>query len=318
MYNCVELEAPVPENTPYTDFLFAAGKILLPTVAKSVTRIVGVRKDGRPNDHRGTALLCTFAGRQAFVTANHVLTEIESSDDYKCFRVSAATEEFRPNFLIFPDIDIAVIMPEREIPIREERVFWPSEVPDKENPNAMLNLDPFDPMLVYGFPARFSRFSALVPGTVSEGYSLCTWVRPRRSQALQPEWSRFAEIDDYPPVADEVLLPWEFCLNFAEHTGPLKTLQGEVVVDQGMLFQHSGLYFYQQTLPGMQPNGPYGLSGSPVWRFGAREAGWSMDRWSPRSTHLAGIVTRWGDKDKQHYLVATNFGEIATRVAGSI
>ncbi|MGC4002299.1 MAG: hypothetical protein QM811_03785 [Pirellulales bacterium] len=140
-----------------------------------------------------------------------------------------------------------------------------------------------DYMLVYGFPARFSRFSTFLPGSISEGYTHCTWVRPSQSQAQYPRWSLFAQIEGYPPVPDELLQPWQFCLNFDEPTEPLKTQEGEIVTNSGILKEHAGLYVDLPTLPGSQPFGAFGLSGSPVWRFGAAEVAWSLNRWSPES-----------------------------------
>jgi hypothetical protein len=46
---------------------------------------------------------------------------------------------------------------------------------------------------------------------------------------------------------------------------------------------------------------PFGLSGSPVWRIGAREG--SLDQWTPAASLLVGIVTRW-NADKR-VLLAT-------------
>lgn len=297
------------DKSPHSDFLFAAGTVLPQVVAKSVTRVLGVRKDGGPPDHRGTALLVIFNGRQAFVTANHVLTEMEKTGEYKCVGVSAAVEGFQAKYIRFEDIDVAVIMPDREIQIGEDCVFWRGEWSDREFSETAMT---WDYMLVYGFPARFSRFSAFLPGNVAEGYTHCTWVRPRRSQVDEPAWKPFAEIEGYPPVDDEILQPWQFCLNFAEETGPLKTPEGAVVTSPGIIEEHSGLYVDHPTLPGNQPYGAFGLSGSPVWRFGAAEANWSIDHWSFESARLAGIITHWNED--HHFLIATRFDEIAKRI----
>lgn len=299
-------------NSPHRDFLFEAGKVLPQSVARSVTRILGVRKDGGPPDYRGTALLCTLAGRPAFITANHVLTEVEKTGDYKCVGISAAIGGFQATYARFEDIDIAVILPERDIKVGDGSVFWPDALCDRELPDSVMASDY---MLVYGFPARFSRYTAFVKGTVSEGYTHCTWVRPRESQSLLPEWRPFAEIEGHPPVADELLEPWQYCLNFAENTGPLKTHEGEPVTSRGILEEHSGLYLDLPAPPGSQPYGAFGLSGSPVWRFGAAEAGWSLDRWSAESARLTGIVTHWNEN--QSLLIATRFEDIAKRLVGS-
>ncbi len=207
---------------PHANFLFEAGKVLPQFVVKSVTRILGIRKDGGPADHRGTAVMCWVQGRQAFVTANHVLTEIEKSDDYRCTGISASPDGFQTQYLRFPDIDVAVIMPENEITVRAGSVFWQSDWCDLQEHVVMVG----DYVLMYGFPARFSRFSNFLPGNISEGYTHVTLVRPRHSQAQDPLWKPFAEIAGYPPIPDELLQSWQFCLNFDEPTGPLKTQEG--------------------------------------------------------------------------------------------
>jgi hypothetical protein len=299
------------DATPHLDFAFEAGKILPRIVAKSATRILGVRKDGGPNDHRGTAAICTFAGRLGFVTANHVLTEMNNTGHYSSVGVSGVVGGFKADYAIFEDIDVAVILPTTEIQLADDCASWPESQADRGKSDSVMASDY---MLLYGFPGRFSRFSAFTEGSVSQGYTHCTWVRPRQSQALQAVWQPLAEIPGYPPVADKLLDPWQFCLNFAEKTGPLKTPEGEEVTSAGVLGEHAGLYVDLRTLPGQQPYGAFGLSGSPVWRFGASEAEWSLDRWSPASARLIGIVTHWNDE--QSFLIATKFEEVTKRIVG--
>ncbi len=300
------------DKSSHTDFIFDAAKVLVPVVAKSVTRLLGIRKDGGPPDYLGTALICKLDGQPMFITANHVLTEMEKTGEYRCVGISGAIGRFQAQYCRFEDIDVAVIVPEIEIELDENCTYWPSELCDCDYPDFVLASDY---MLLYGFPARFSRYTAFVQGIVSEGYTHCTWVRPRQSQAMQPEWKPFAGIDGYPPVPEGLLHPWQFCLNFAEHTGPLKTPQGDLVTSRGVLEEHSGLYFAQQTFPGKQPYGAFGLSGSPIWRFGAAETGWSLDQWSFKSARLAGIVTDWNEGHSM--LIATKFGAITKRIAAS-
>lgn len=298
------------DESPYSDFLFEVGKVLPQYVAKSVTRILGVRKNGAPPDHRGTALLCVVKGNPMFVTANHVLKEMDDTGDYRAVGVSAAIGGFQAKYGRFEDIDVAVIIPESVIRVGEECTFWPDGHWDRNAPDLLMA---YDYMIAYGFPARFSRYTAFVGGNVSEGYSHCSWIRPRQSQAARPEWRPSASIKGYPPIADEDIQPWQFCINYAEDTGPLKTPEGELVTSRGILEEHSGLYLDLPSLPGQQPFGSFGLSGSPVWRFGAAEASWSLDQWSPASARLAGIITHWNDQ--KNYLVATRFEVIAERLA---
>lgn len=84
----------------------------------------------------------------------------------------------------------------------------------------------------------------------------------------------------------------------------------------GILKEHAGLYVDSPSLPGQQPFGAFGLSGSPVWRFGAAEAAWSLDLWSPESARLAGIITHWNEE--RSFLKATRFSEIFTRMSESL
>ena len=58
-------------------FVLEVGKVLPKETWKYVTRVVGTPKDGAPQEHRGTALLLSLDGHQAFVTAEHVLSEMD-------------------------------------------------------------------------------------------------------------------------------------------------------------------------------------------------------------------------------------------------
>jgi len=297
------------DSSQYLDFLFEAGKKLPQFVSKSVTRVFGVRKDGESADYRGTALVCTFKERLAFVTANHVLTEIENSGNYKCIAFSATNEGFQARYERFPDIDVAVIIPETNIPIASKYLPWQAEISDFHMTDETI---PFDYMLLYGFPNRFSRYSAFAQGVVSEGYTHCTWVRPRISQTSALLRSLYAEVKGYEPIPDEELKPFHFCLNFDEPTGPLKSQDGELITSNGILEEHAGLYVDMQSLPGTQPFGAFGLSGSPVWRFGAVEANWKLESWTVNFARLVGIVTHWNEV--RHCLIATRFGDIASKL----
>src|SRR5437667_4935145 len=59
-------------------------------------------------------------GRPAFITANHVLTEMEKTGEYRCVGVSAAIGGFQAMYGRFEDIDVAVIVPETEIKLGED------------------------------------------------------------------------------------------------------------------------------------------------------------------------------------------------------
>lgn len=307
------MEYVLRDDLPYAHFVFEAGKLLPQIVAKSVARILGIRKDGKHPDLRGTAVLCTISGVRVFITASHILTELEETGEYSGIGIGAVIGGFQADYIHLDEIDIVVIVPRVEIEVGDEHLFWPEHRVDLDTSD---DLTPLDYMLVYGFPARFSRYSAFVGCNVSQGYTHCSWVRPKVSCAMQPRWQAFSEIDGYPPVDDELLHPWEFCVNFANDTGPLKTPEGQFVTNRGILEEHAGLYLDEQSFLIGQPFGASGLSGSPVWRFGAAESSWNIDKWSPISSRLTGIITRHNAIVSG--LIVTKFSTIVERFYATI
>jgi hypothetical protein len=95
-------------------FIFEAGKVLPPFCHRFVTRVVAARKDGGWH-HRGTALMIQFGERRAFVTALHVLTEIEKDESYRSFGFSAVAEDGHVDIYRFEDVDVAVVFPHNPI-----------------------------------------------------------------------------------------------------------------------------------------------------------------------------------------------------------
>jgi hypothetical protein len=291
--------------------LYEIGKVLPPIAAASVTRVVGIQKDGSPAEHRGTALLCSLGKKQAFITADHVLQEIKqdkrfSNFGFSCMLGPAATKVYH-----LQDIDVAVITPRSHVRVREGKDFWPAENADDSSEPLVA-----DYVLVHGVPARFSRFSAIAEGHVSDGYTHCTWVRPSESNSKLPLWAAKGEVPGYGPVPDHLLRPGQFAINYAEDTGPLRTLEGEEVTRRADIENYSGLYTDGVAFPGQKPFGPFGLSGSPIWRFGALEAGWQFDDWSPQRAKLAGIVTDWNEN--HNILIATPIHMVFSHFAQAV
>jgi hypothetical protein len=290
------------------DFIFKAGKVLPALVNRSVTRVMGVPIDGGPFEHRGTALLCAIKGQQAIVTANHVLTEMEKEGRFSATAFSCMTQGRQSTIFRFVDIDVAVFFPEKPIDIRDEIRFWPAEASDES-----CALLAEDYALLQGYPVRFARFLALGPAYVSQAYTHCTSIRLKESD-LPEEAREFVkeQVPEYPLIPDGILKPCQVALNYAEDTGPLKTLEGEEVTKKSILDDHSALYRDGPAFPGQKPWGPFGLSGSPAWRFGAYGCDWNVERWSPDLARLMGIVTHWNEAHQ--ILVVTPFAEVLSRL----
>jgi len=286
------------------DFVFTAGKILPELVNKSVTRVMGVPANGDPYEHRGTALLCEIGGRKAIVTANHVLTEIEKEVRFSGMLLSCAAKGFRTTNYRFPEIDVAVLVPDEPIEMNEEKRFWPAGVSDE---SAALLAE--DYVLLQGYPARFARFLALGPAYFSQSYTHCTSIRRKESDFSEEVRVYVKEqVPEYPLIPEGVLKSCQVALNYAENTGPLKTLEGQEVTKKSILEDHSPLYRDGTSYHSQKPWGPFGLSGSPVWRFGAYECDWTCEKWSTDMARLTGIVTHWNEA--YQILVVTPFAEI--------
>lgn len=286
------------------EFIFTAGKSLPQLVNRSVARIMGVPADGGPFEHRGTALLCTIGGRQAIVTANHVLTEMDKERRFSGASLSCTSKGWSSTTYRFPDIDAAVLLPDSPLELNEEKQFWPAAVSDES-----ADLLAEDYVLLQGYPVRFARYSALGPAYLSQNYTHCTSIRPKEGDYPEEVRAYIKEqVPEYPLIPDGILKPCQFALNYAEETGPLKTFEGDEVTKKSIIEDHSPLYRDGPSFPGQKPWGPFGLSGSPVWRFGAYECDWTYGKWSTELARLTGIVTHWNEAHQ--ILAVTPFAEI--------
>lgn len=287
-------------------FIFEAGNVLPPLCHRFVTRVVAARKD-EGWDHRGTALMIQIGERQGFVTALHVLTEIEKGENYRSFGFGAVADDGQVDIYRFEDVDVAVVFPHNPISPKTGYEFWPT---DRTDPSS--NELSSDYLLVHGYPDIFTHFTTFLPGFVSEGYTHCAAIRPREStftpEALTVVKEQFPY---YMPVPDSLMKPSQFAINYAEDTGPLKTA-GEEVTSEAILKSHSRLYSDGIAFEGQARYGAFGLSGSPVWRYGAIECDWKIEDWSENLSRVTGIVTDWNEGCG--ILIATPFGEITRRL----
>jgi hypothetical protein len=280
------------------------GKLTPAAVNPFVTRIMGVPKDGSPHQHRGSGLLCTIGGREAIVTANHVIEEIEedgrfSGPAFSCFE---RAHHFTPCRLL--GIDVAVYFAESRLEPRGEKQFWQGERSDSSSD---LLLEDF--VVFQGFPARFSRYSAFGPAHVSDAFTHCTSMRPKRGDLAAEVLANLDESTlEYPLLPNDICKPGQFALSFNEAGGPLMKSGSSEVLKQSTVIDYSHLFSVGATLPGQKPKGPFGISGSPVWRCGAYECQWNCDAWSAELMSLTGIVTHWNEAHK--ILLATSFAEI--------
>ena len=290
-------------------FIFEAGKVLPPLCHKFVTRVVAARNDGAC-DHRGTALMIRFGDQQAFVTALHVLTEIERDANYRSFGFSAVAEGGYVDIHRFEDVDVAVIFQREPVSPKDGNEFWSSERTDASSKELAS-----DYLLVHGYPDIFTHFTTFLPGFVSESYTHFAAIRPRESTFSPKALSVVREqFPNYLPVPDSVMKPSQFAINYAEDSGPLRTAQGEEITSEATLKSYSRLYSDGIAFAGQERHGAFGLSGSPVWRYGAIECTWSIDNWSKNLPSVTGIVTGWNEGCGIH--IATPFSEITHRLFG--
>ena len=290
-----------------TEFVFEAGKVLPPLCHRCVTRVVAVRTDGS-FEHRGTALMCLFDDRQAFVTALHVITDIEEDDGFRTFGFGAKSEDGYVDIIRFSDVDIAVVIPMDDFEPKDNHEFWLSRQSDDSS-----QLLAQDYLLIHGYSDQFTHYTSFLPGFVAEAYTHCALIRPRESEFSEEALAVVKQkFPNYLPVPDVLMRPTQFAINYAEDTGPLKTAEGKEVTNEGILKDYSTLFSDGVALPGQIKHGAFGLSGSPVWRFGAYECGWYIEDWRAECVRLAGIVTDWNEGHQ--ILIATPFGEIVARL----
>lgn len=293
------------------EFLYFVSKRLPTHCVQFVTRIVGVRKDEGPADHRGTALLAKAGDRCLVITALHVLIEIEQLEEYSHAAVSALIEGRRTSEYRIPELDVVVWEFESPLKLQPGKDCWPV---DQADPAYQLLI--VDTAMVVGFPARHSRFTAFLGGQHSSSYSLFTWLRPRERdleefdelRKLTEETSDFPIAPEANAKGEPLMKPKQFAINYIWESGPLKTLEGTDVIDETTLDDYAALYLDGVAFSDQKSHGAYGLSGSPVWRIGASDCDWDTSKWSEENAQLAGIVTSWNEG--HDLLVVTPINEI--------
>jgi hypothetical protein len=277
-----------------------------------LTQVVGVI-DSRSGELRGTGFLCAIAGRQAIVTAAHVVRELNEDERFQCLAFSrgdGAPPMIAAGMIALSDpYDLAIYLPAEDFPVGERKAFWPDQRIDRA-PEMLIK----DALFVHGFPRRFSRFTTLNGNAMfSESLAYGAMMRYQRKDIPTHERASFdRDLPDYEFLPDGFLEPHEFALNFwaepdffpeFDTNGPGRETRIE---DWSELFRSDQGITPGGALPGQRPRGAFGLSGSPVWRIGA--AGRSIKDWTPEWGQLVGVVTRWDEQER--VLVATKATKI--------
>jgi len=283
-------------------FIQSAIKAMAAYTLPYLTQVIGVIDD-KTGQFRGTGFFCELAGRQAIVTAAHVLREAAATGRFVSLTFSRGNAEapaIVAGEIRYQDsYDLAIYYPERRFPLGEQKRFWPGDRIDQD-PRSILR----DYLFVQGFPQRFSRFTTL-GGNVSFSESLAygAMVRYREKDIAAEEREQFdQDLPAYKFLDDDFLEPHQFALNFwvePDHIVDPET-KPSAIKDWSEVFEEG------QSLPGQRPRGAYGLSGSPVWRTGA--SGRSSREWSPEWSQLVGVVTHWDSSAK--ILIATSSSKI--------
>lgn len=260
-----------------------------------LTQVIGV-EDARTGEFRGTGFFCEVEGRQAVVTAEHVLREAERTGRFQSMAFSLGDGE-KPRIaagkiLCSDELDLAVYLPDDAFPLGPRKAFRPEDRIDRD-PD-ILNRDY---LFLHGFPGRDSRWTAFGPGIVSESLAYGAMACLRRANAPFPVWA-----DSSPPdpserfVPDDLLKSHQFAINFdPKGVVPIEQ-QGNAGTSSG--YDLSGLIADGPAPPGQKPLEPFGLSGSPVWRIGG--AGRAVRDWNPSWSQLVGVVTHWDQKEGVH------------------
>lgn len=272
-----------------------------------LTQVAGVI-DERTGEFRGTGFFCSIAGRQAIVTAAHVLRDMAKDDRYRGPAFSRGNGE--PPMIVPGKIvlsiphDLAIYFPSEDFPVGEQKAFWPEERIDR-SPEMLTK----DALFVHGFPGRFTRFTTLGGDAMfSESLAYTAMMRYQEKDIPCDERPGFdRDLPGYNFLPAEFLGPHQFAINFWAEPDffPRDRLdsgsrEGRKVDDWSKVFE-SGDNF-----PGQRPQGAGGLSGSPVWRIGA--AGRSMKDWSPACAQLVGVVTHWNEQER--ILIATRVSSL--------
>jgi hypothetical protein len=125
--------------------------------------VIGIQSD-KTGRHIGSGLRCTFQGKRAILTAEHVIQK--AGDEPVGFAISAGYG--RPPFVVHgpvnidPVADLAVyFLPQDYLP--DSRVaFWPRERADRERTRLET-----DYLFLHGFPGDSSYSSQMLQGVVS-------------------------------------------------------------------------------------------------------------------------------------------------------
>jgi hypothetical protein len=279
-------------------FIQSAIKAMAAYTLPYLTQVIGVIDD-KTGQFRGTGFFCELAGRQAIVTAAHVLREAAATGRFVSLTFSRGNAEapaIVAGEIRYQDsYDLAIYYPERRFPLGEQKRFWPGDRIDRD-PRSILR----DYLFVQGFPQRFSRFTTLGGNaSFSESLAYGAMVRYREQDIAAEEREQFdQDLPAYNFLDDNFLEPHQFALNFWVEPDHFLDPESKpsVIRDWSEVFEEG------QSLPGQRSRGAYGLSGSPVWRTGA--SGRNSRRWSPEWSQLVGVVTHWNSSAK--ILIATS------------
>lgn len=258
-----------------------------------LTQVVGV-VDEHTGEHCGTGLFCMIEGREAIVTAGHVIERATASGRYESLSFTRGSGE--PPTIVAGTIvtsandDLAVYLPSRPFPLGPAKSFWPVDRVDRDRGRLRS-----DYLFLQGFPGRFSRATRLVGNAlVSEALAYGAMSRLEQNKVESGTGDQ-SEEDALP---DGFLEPHQFALNFSVDAAtfldsgePGTELTSRFVEDWSHVFCDEGQSVLGTTPLGQRVKGAYGLSGSPVWRIGA--AGRRMSEWTPDWSRLVGIVTHW-------------------------
>ena len=284
-----------------------------------LTQIVGVL-DERTGEYLGTGFFCTISGRQAIVTASHVLREMANDRRFlgpAILRGNGTPPAIVPGKIIFSiPHDLAIYFPSEEFVLHEDKAFLPDERIDRD-PGVLTR----DALFVHGFPARFTRFTTLVDNAMySESLAYTAMMRYQEKDIPSDERSGFdRDLPGYNFLPADSLEPHQFAINFWAQPDSCLSNQGDPSpVEQRKFDNWSQVFLSGQALPGQRPQGAHGLSGSPVWRIGA--TGRPIKEWTPACARLVGVVTHWNEQER--ILIATRTSSLlelaSTELTGPI
>jgi hypothetical protein len=287
-------------------FVESAIKAMAAYTLPYLTQVIGVIDD-KTGEFRGTGFFCELAGRQAIVTAAHVLREAAATGRFESLTFSRGNAEapaIVAGEIRYQDsYDLAIYYPERRFPLGEQKRFWPGDRIDRD-PRSILR----DYLFVQGFPQRFSRFTTLGGNaSFSESLAYGAMVRYREKDIAAEEREQFdQDLPAYNFLDDNFLEPHQFALNFWVEPDHFIDPESKpsVIKDWSEVFEPAERV--QSLPPGQRPRGAYGLSGSPVWRLGA--SGRSSREWTSEWSQLVGVITDWNHSAK--ILIATSASKI--------